>query len=85
MNKFLNLYNRHTLNKVLGRNVPGGRVLGAKYGFNANSGSIGSFVYAMPGFFFTLLALVAILTAMVSNYLFRADQDSGSDAADIGA
>ena len=79
MNNFVNLYNRYTLNKLLGKKVGGGKVLGAKYGFNANSGSIGSFVYVMPGLFFMLLAFVSISIAFVSNYLFSMNQKSSFD------
>ncbi|MCU0858901.1 MAG: hypothetical protein MUC65_10925 [Pontiellaceae bacterium] len=79
MNKRTNLYARYTLNKVLEKNVSGGKILGVKYGFNANSGSIGSFVYAMPGFLFTLLALFSVLIALLSSWLFGADQNSSSE------
>jgi hypothetical protein len=79
MNNCANLYNHYTLNKILGKKVVRGKVLGAKYGFNANSGSIGSFVYAMPGLFFVLLAVVSISIALASNLLLSAGQNPASE------
>ena len=70
MNNFKTLNYRYRLNKLLNKNVKGGRILGIKYGINANSGSIGSFVYAIPSIVFLILAFVSVGIGLFSNYLF---------------
>lgn len=79
MNYSVNVYNRRVLNKLMGRKVRGGQVLGVKYGFNANSGSIGYFVYVMPGLLFTLLAFVSVLIGLASNYMLSAGEKPASE------
>ena len=53
-----------------------GRVLKVKYGYNANSGSIGSFVFTLPGMIVAASLSIALLTSLVSSLVVDTKGDT---------
>lgn len=66
----------HIVQKILAANDGAsegkGRVIGIHYGgYNSNSGSIGSFVFVIPGLMFQALAVLSVILSVAACYLFR--------------